>query len=77
LSPLYAPICLLGGVALHELAVRLRRTLPPADFPAAATVGLAALLLATVADYERFDNSFTRNGVPDLSIRMVLDSVHE
>lgn len=74
LSVTFAPLCLLGGIALRAGYLALRSRFERFDFAAAAGLAGAALLVALLAGYQHFESAYVRGGTPDLSIRMVLES---
>jgi hypothetical protein len=74
ISVLFAPLCLFAALAAIEAVQSARRRLNQFDFSAAAAAVAVALLLASVGDYQRFQNVWVEKDTPDLTIRMILEA---
>ena len=65
----YAPLCLFAGVALWQLFSMASRKLPQDACYGAVALGIAAILFAAYADYQRFENDFAQ--INDLSVGVI------
>jgi hypothetical protein len=67
LSPIYAPLDLLAAALVWGALERARARLPAAARETGVALAGAALLVAAVADHQRFVELFERRGIPDLA----------
>lgn len=72
LAPVYAPICLLSGLALWVLLDFARRHTPPPVASALVVTAAVVLVTVSVLDYASFVHVYVVEEIPDLSVKMVL-----
>ena len=65
---------LLAGFGFWFLAVTVQNRIKSRDYALTAVVAVAILIASAVGDYTRFQRVFVRGGLPDLSVRMIIDS---
>lgn len=73
-SVLFPAVYLLAGLGFWYCASACWSWLRGANRGLFAVLALALLVLGAFTDYERFQRVFVRNNVPDLSVKMVVDS---
>ena len=77
LSPAYAPLCLIAGFAVWQLALLAKRLLPRPAFSLIAASGALLIVLALYGDYRRFDRAFVQHGANDLSVGAVFATLRD
>jgi hypothetical protein len=76
MAPVHGPMYLLGGFGLLALLHIASQKVRGLKYQAFRVLILVTVLAVAIGGYQDFERAYVRQGVPDLSIKMVLDSRH-
>ncbi len=74
LAPIYGPMYLMGGMGAWAVVHLVGRKVDAVTRRVACGVVAAVVLYGAIAQYEQFVQAYVTKGIPDLSVKFVLDS---